>query len=198
MKVTLYNFDWNLQRILSVFPDGYSYVGYPKEDGSCGSSFYFSRGLAMTSTCKDKEGAWSFIRQILLPQSEGDEYFYYGRFPINKFDFDSMVESALKSRYETDENGDPVLDEDGQPVLIDWGTMWISEELELPIRAVNQADVDQLMALYNTVDSVTRRDEKIYNAVQEVAGQYFAGDKPLDDAASLIQNKVSLYVNESR
>ena len=54
------------------------------------------------------------------------------------------------------------------------------------------------MALYNAVDSIYRNDEKIYNSVQEVAGQYFAGDKPLDDAAKLIQSKVKLYVNESR
>ena len=54
------------------------------------------------------------------------------------------------------------------------------------------------MELYNAVDTVFRYDEKIFNAVQEVAGQYFAGDKPLDEAASLIQNKVSLYVNESK
>ena len=35
-------------------------------------------------------------------------------------------------------------------------------------------------------------------SVLKVASQYFAGDKPLDDAASLIQNKVTLYVNENR
>ena len=35
-------------------------------------------------------------------------------------------------------------------------------------------------------------------SVLGVASQYSAGDKPLNDAASLIQNKVTLYVNENR
>ena len=58
--------------------------------------------------------------------------------------------------------------------------------------------VDKVMELYNAVDSMYAYDEKIFDAVKEVASQYFAGDKPLDDTASLIQSKVSLYVNESR
>lgn len=193
-------FDWDIQRIAAIFNGGYSYIGFPKEDGGCGSTFSTGRGLAMSSSCKDKDGAWSFIRQTLLPQVEetDDRYYYYGSFPINKADFDKMVEQALTPQYETDENGDPLLDDDGQPILVDYGSMWISEDMEIPIRPVSQEDVDKIMDLYQAIDSVYRYDEKIYNSVQEVAGQYFAGDKPLDDAATLIQSKVKLYVNESK
>ncbi|MBD5150921.1 MAG: hypothetical protein HDT16_00090 [Oscillibacter sp.] len=195
---SLYDFDWNLRMFKSIFRDGYTYIGYPKEDGTCGSSFSFRRGVAMTSACKDKEAAWSFIRQTLLPQSEGDDWYYYGNFPINRSDFDKMTDTAIRSQYVTDENGDPVLDENGEPTIQDWGSWWISEDLELTMQPVTQEDIDQVMALYNAVSSIYRYDEKIFNAVKEVAGQYFAGDKPLDETASLIQNRVSLYVNESR
>ena len=195
---SLYDFDWNLRMFKSIFRDGYTYIGYPKEDGGCGSSFSFRRGVAMTSACKDKEAAWSFIRQTLLPQSEGDDWYYYGYFPINRTDFDRMAETAIKSQYVLDEDGEPVLDENGEPTIQDWGSWWISEDLELTMQPVAQEDIDQVVALYNAVNSIYRYDEKIFNAVKEVASQYFAGDKPLDETASLIQNRVSLYVNESR
>lgn len=193
----LSDFQWDIQRLGAIFNNDYTFIGYPKEDGGCGSSFITTQGVAMSSACRDKDGAWSFIRQVLLPQSKEDEP-YYGNFPINKSDFDKMVDQALEPVYETDENGDPLLDENGEPILINMGTIWISEDIEVPIRATTQEDVDKIMALYNAVDSVYRYDEKIYNAVQEVSSQYFAGDKPLDEAAALIQSKVSLYVNESR
>ena len=104
----------------------------------------------------------------------------------------------MTPQYQVDENGDTLLDDDGQPVLFDYGSMWITEDLEIPIQPVSQEDVDRIMELYNAIDSVYRYDEKIYNSVHEVASQYFAGDKPLDDAANLIQSKVRLYVNESK
>ena len=197
LEMYLSGFDWDIQRLAAIFNDDFSFIGYPREDGGCGSSFSTGRGVAMSASCKDKDGAWSFIRQVLLPQVKDDEE-YYGQFPINKSDFDKMVDQALKPRYEEDENGDPLLGDDGQPIPIDPGAIWISDGTEIPARAINQADVDKVMALYNAVDTVYRYDEKIFSAVQEVAGQYFAGDKPLDEAASLIQNKVSLYVNESK
>ncbi len=197
LEMYLSGFDYELPRLAVLFNDDFSFVGYPREDGGCGSSFSIGRGIAMSSACRDKEGAWSFIRQVLLPQS-GDGEEYYGSFPINKSDFDKLAEQAIAPRYEADENGEPLLDENGQPILMDPGTIWISDGTEVPARAVNQGDIDRVMALYNAVDTIYRYDEKIFNSVQEVAGQYFAGDKPLDDAAALIQSKVSLYVNENR
>ena len=186
---------WSIQRLSSSFGGEFSYIGYPREDGRVGSSFTYSQGVAMTSSCRDKDGAWSFLRQTLLPAE--DESVSYN-FPINKADFDKMVEKALTPQYETDENGDPLLDENGEPVLMDLGEYWISADVKFKLHTTTQEEVDQVMALYNAVDSVFRYDEKIYDAVQEVAGSYFSGDKPLDDAASLIQSKVTLYVNESK
>ena len=65
------------------------------EDGVIGT------GYAMSSTCKDKEGAWSFLRQYLLPQyaDQDDGVVSIGmyNFCTNKADFDLMVEQAMES-----------------------------------------------------------------------------------------------------
>ena len=190
------DFTWSVQSPAAVFNNEFTFVGFPRENGSAGSYFSFYRGLAMTSSCADKEGAWSFIRQTLLPQVENGRYF--GNFPINKADFDKVVRQSMEIEYETDENGKPVLDEDGNKIPVYMGDIWVTNDLQVPSRAATQEDVDKVMELYNAVESMYAYDEKIFDAVKEVASQYFAGDKPLDDTASLIQSKVSLYVNESR
>ncbi len=195
--------DRDIARLNAIFNDDVAFVGYPMEDGSCGSGFSPSRGVAMTTACKDKEGAWSFLREVLLPQMEEDGGLgrgrrYYGNFPVNKADFERTVEEALTPQYETDKDGNNILDEDGNPIPINYGPYWIADGIEIESKPLSQADVDRVMALYNAVDSIYRYDQKILDAVSEVAGAYFAGDKPLDDAASLIQSKVRLYVNENK
>lgn len=203
MQCYLGNFDWTVQSLNALFNGEYSYVGYPREDGGCGSSFYFYQGLAMTSSCKDKDGAWSFLRQTLLPQVEESGngrygYAYSGNFYVNKADFDKTVERALTPQYETDADGNNILDENGDPIPMYYGSIWVDDTTQIEMKAPTQADVDKVLALYEQIDSIYRRDEKIMESVKEVATQYFAGDKPLDDAAALIQNKVTLYVNENK
>ena len=64
--------------------------------------------------------------------------------------------------------------------------------------ATTQAEYDQVMELYNAVDSLYSYDQNIYDIVTDVAGSYFSGDRSLDDTASQIQSRVKLYVNENR
>ncbi len=177
---------------------GAAFIGYPREDGGVGSGFTTNGGVAMSAACKDKEGAWSFMRTRLLSQSTDEESArYWSNFPVNKADFDKMVEEAMTVQYEQDENGQPLLDENGQPIEIK-ETWWISDDLQLEQGAVTQEQYDRFMALYNVVDSVYYFDEAIYDIVADMAGAYFAGDRSLDDTAAQIQSRVTLYVNENR
>ena len=177
---------------------GAAFIGYPREDGGVGSGFTTNGGVAMSAACKDKEGAWSFMRTRLLSQSTDEESArYWSNFPVNKADFDKMVEEAMTVQYELDENGQPLLDENGQPIEIK-ETWWISDDLQLEQGAVTQEQYDRFMALYNATDSVYYFDEAIYDIVADMAGAYFAGDRSLDDTAAQIQSRVTLYVNENR
>ena len=180
-----------------VIPGRYvTFKGYPTEDGSCGSTFNISGGLAMSSACADKETAWSFIRQLLLPEEEDNRY-YRWNFPVNKADFDKVAEEAMTAEYMTDGEGNPVLDLDGNPIEESQGG-WGWDDMMIDIRATSQSEYDQIMELYNAIDSVYSYDTKIFDIVTDVADSYFAGDRSLEDAASLIQNRVNTYVNESR
>ena len=181
-----------------AFNGGSAFIGYPQEDGSVGSSFALDTGAAMSSTCKDKEAAWSFMRQLLLPEDEEDGSFgYRWGFPVNKADFDKMAEESMEVEYITDGEGNQVLDENGNPIQQSKGG-WGWATLDIDTQATTQGEYDQIMELYNAIDSLYSYDTKISEIVSDVAGSYFAGDKSLEETADLIQNRVKTYVNESR
>lgn len=64
--------------------------------------------------------------------------------------------------------------------------------------AATQEDLDQVMALYEQIDTVYRWDESLEEIITDVSGAYFAGDKTLDETAKLIQNRAQLYVSERK
>ena len=200
LNAYLYDLGDSLQMYEVVFNGGYSFIGFPQEDGSVGSSFSLGNGIAMSSTCKDKEGAWSFMREYLMPQyANVDEEYMIGGYNLstNKADFEKMVEMAMKKEYQLDENGNQVLDENGQPIEVPKYTYGFND-LTVDVYATTQEQYDQFMALYNAIDSISTYDENIYNIVNEVAGGYFNGDKTVQDTAKQIQDRVTLYVNEQR
>ena len=179
-----------------MFGGEISFVGYPMEDGSIGSSFQPMGGynFAMSATSKNKEAVWSFIRQALLPQLE--EEYWINDFPVNRQDFERYMNDALTVKYITDENGQQILDENGEPMKESRASWWIDDDHQIEVYSATQEEVDQVMDLYNSITTIWRYDDNIFNIIKENAGPYFAGDKALDDAANLIQSAVKLYIGE--
>ena len=199
---TLYEFE-EIQVQKAMLGGEISFVGFPMEDGSVGSCFTIYSGLAMSTTCKDKEGAWSFLREVLLPQyagSDGDSLWWgRGGFPTNKADFEWMAKEAMTpAGYETDEDGNQVLDENGDPIEVSNYTIGWGNGMSISVYATSQEEYDQIMALYNAVDRMSGQDREVMEIVSTVAGSYFAGDRSLDDAAALMQNRANNYINEQR
>ena len=175
-----------------------TFIGFPMEDGSIGSTFTIGNSMSMSSACKDKEGAWSFIRELLLPQESRKYYSSYGwNFPTNKADFDAMAAKAMEAEYVRDGEGNVMLDQDGEPIQ-ETKSGWSWDPLNIDIVATTQEEYGQIMELYNAIDSISSYDTSIYEIVNDLAGSYFNGDKGLDETADLIQGRVQLYINESR
>ena len=187
--------DWSVPRYKALFQGDVTFVGYPMEDGSVGSCFSAAdRGIAMSAACKDKEGAWSYMRQVLLPRSEDE---FYSQFYVNRSDFEKSVQKAMEPNYQYDENGEKILDENGQPLV--WkDTIWVGNDQEIEVERCTQADYEQVMALYNAIERMSSYDENVYNIVNDLCGAYFAGDRSLEETVNQIQSRVKLYVNENR
>lgn len=94
-----------------------------------------------------------------------------GFFPVIQSVMDSQIELGLK----------------GELVDIDFGKI-----------KLYQSDVDKLNALIKGTTELSGRNETIYAIIREEAAAYFAGDKTVEECASLIQNRASIYLAEQK
>ena len=115
---------------------------------------------------------------------------------MNRSAFEQQMERLATPVYPVDGDGNYLYDERGERIETPVGQDSYAGGVDLTYYAVTQEECDQLMALYNAIDSYIRRDPSLTAIITETAGAYFAGDKSLDETADLIQNRASLYVNE--
>ena len=168
----------------ALFGGEVTFIGFPTTSGN-GSAFQISSGLAMSSSCADKEGAWQFIRTVLNADYQEDNVW---EFPTNQAAFDAKLEEATTPIYYTDpETGEQVEQSQGG-----WG--W--DELMVEMYALKQEQADQVLELINSTNRVYSYDQEIFDIISDDAGAFFEGQKSAEETAALIQNRVSLYVNE--
>ena len=202
---------------LTGFNGGVKFVGYPSEDGTSNHAFQFDGAIAISSTCADKTAAWNFMKQFLTEDYQSGSNVW--NFPINQKAFDQKLKDAMTEEYQTDENGNVVKDENGNPIRIPKMTYYttdtgggvtfgatteavmiggtgVNEDGSISIYAMTQEQVDQILDLINTTTAVYGYDESILNIISDEAAAYFAGEKSLDDTANMIQSRVNLYVAE--
>lgn len=166
-----------------LFRERTSCVGYPTADGSVGSSFQPPLcTLAVSSVCRNKEAAWAFVREEFLPRHDTNSMKKLlstaaGGFPINRADYELMRRMRMN-------NGS------------DFFGYMVDDSIELP--PLTEEDVLRFETFYNSIERINLGDSTIYDIVWELCTHYFAGDRTLDETVNLIQNRVGLYVNESR
>lgn len=170
------------------------YIGYPSASGN-NTSFVLGDGLSIGANCADIDGAWQFVRRFLTEEYQEENVY---QFPTNKAAFDKQVEEMTTVEYLTDINGEYLLDENGEKIVSPKAYIWESETYEQigTIDALTQEDIDKIMALYERTNSVSGSDSEILEIIEEVAAGYFGGQTSLDEAARVIQNRVSLFVKE--
>ncbi len=178
-----------VQVYTTAFGGSCSYVGYPREDGGAGSFFRLWDGISMASGCKNKEAAWSFLREAFLPKYPTGIYFG-PTLPISRADFDRMAEISTG----------PMLDETGQPMETAGPAcvMMPDSDLAIPIRPVTQEEYGHFMVLFNAVDQVYDPDEALTAIIREEALSFLDGSRTLDDTVRLIENRGKLYLQETK
>lgn len=206
---------------LTGYNGGVKFVGYPSEDGTSNHTFQIGGSIAISSTCADKTAAWNFMKQFLTEDYQSGSNVW--NFPINQKAFDQKMKDAMTEEYQTDENGNVVKDENGNPIRIPKMTYYttdagggvafaattetaastvviggsgVNEDGSISIYAMTQEQADQILDLINATTAVYGYDESILNIISDEAAAYFAGEKSLDDTANMIQSRVNLYVAE--
>ena len=191
--MNLNDFD-NIYYTFAALDHDIRFVGFPREDGSSGSAFTASVTLCITTACKDKAGAWAFIRSTLSEEYQKNLW----NFPILRSAFDAMAGKAMTQEYQTDANGSQVLDGNGDPIPISSGGMSYGDEPMIELYAVTQEQYDTVMELIESTTNFLDYDQSVLSIITEEAAGYLAGDRSVEEASRLIQSRVSLYIQEQK
>lgn len=147
----------------------------PRAEGEKPGGYFFTyRNVAVNEKSTVKGQAWDFIRFMLSEEMEIPPE--RAGFPINKKVYEKQVQQLLKA-----------------------GTVKAYAEGPLHGQSfpVNEEELKRLEGyLSQAVHSVNFQKTKIEQIVTEESAAFFNGQKPAQDVARLIQNKVMTYLNE--
>lgn len=183
----------DVQFYAEMFGGDVTFIGYPNSDGSSGCNMSPNGAYAITARSDVKEGAWDFIEGYLTRENT----MYRFGYPNSKSELKSMAEDAVKVEYFTDENGDPILDENGEPFIIGgshgvgYGDFWYD------YRIATQEEVDMVLELLESARLGSDSNDQIMAIILEEAEAFFQGQKPVEEVTRIIQNRVKNYVSEN-
>ncbi|MDR2569478.1 MAG: extracellular solute-binding protein [Oscillospiraceae bacterium] len=163
----------NLQLIQTGFDSDLVFKGFPTEDRN-GNAFNVDTALSISSVSEHKEGAWEFVRTMLM---EDNRSLFITDFPTNKALFEKKLDIDL---YTLQHNG------------LTTSFSGVTVEYNVP----SQEEVDNLRTFINSIDKMIEYDDVLYKIITESAMDYFNGIRTVEEAARIIQNRASIYVSE--
>ena len=193
--------DFNsVQVYMEMFQKKVKYIGYPTSDGSGGHIIVNAeQTYGISSQSDKKEGAWQFLENILT--RETDSRFQTG-FPSSRSRLRLEAKEALNSGYELDKEGNPLLDENGEPIAASLGFSMMyydmSSNRTYTYRPPVQEEIDIVLEVLDQVRLAPEENSQIMNIIREESAAFFAGQKTVEEAAAGVQNRVGLYVSENR
>ncbi len=149
--------------------DGAVLCGHP--DAAGGHVLEIWNTFGMLKGCRDKDAAWSFLRKVLLDETQST--YPLSGFPSNLTTFRQKGEEAMRA--------------EGTRTLVNG-----EETLEIP----GQLSRSQYNAILEAVQKATARyqeDYEVFAAIWPVAQQYFEGKQDLSTTVAAAQNAAKNY-----
>lgn len=171
-----------LQQADAIFRGEPRFVGFPSDSGSGIALEPFLR-LGMSSSSPHKEAVWEFFRFLLSDgyltrerwnETPGESYCLMC-LPTTRSAYDFRMSVWLENQISTNAS--------------DYGN---------PDQAI-VAGPDtgaRILALTARASSLYEYDKALLDIILDAAGAFYAGDRPAEDVAKLIQSKTNLYLSE--
>ena len=157
-----------------------SFIGYPVQNGTGTAVSFRGNQLAINSNGKNLDAAWEFVKYYLLNGYDDDG------FPVLKEQFDAKMLSDMEKQYSASMDG---IIENPRKTYFD-GTNY------LEVFEASYEDVEAIEELIKKIDCKFQYHPEIQNIINEEAEAYFTGQKSIGKVTELIQNRVSLYLQE--
>jgi ABC-type glycerol-3-phosphate transport system substrate-binding protein len=174
----------DIQMYLRNFGGEIVFKGFPTENRN-GNAFSLGSSLAITTSCVDKDGAWEFLRTLLTADWQRENVSW--AFPLNRTVFDEMIVEAMTER-ETPGWDDGWVVTPRMPSIPGFD----------PDGPLTQAQVNQMLALIDSITNITDWNSSLMEIIEEGASDFFNGRGSAQDAARVIQSRASILVAEQR
>jgi ABC-type glycerol-3-phosphate transport system substrate-binding protein len=161
------------------FGEDINYIGFPNENGNiCLINASYGTSISMTTSCKDKFGAWQFIRTLLSQELQDSSRSFMGGywpvpFPTNIGSMEALIAYALDPRNASD----------------------FEDTSAGKTKAPTQDYIDYIMELIANAEPLVV-DQAIMVIIYEEVDTYINGSKSLEETAKVIQSRVSIYLSE--
>jgi len=188
-----YDFD-TIQYINAIFGGNATYIGFPTSDGVGSAMNFNENGYAISAKCSNKDIAWQFVRTMFTKDYQLSKTW---SFPTNSDALAERVKEATTPYYETDWEGNFVLDENGNKIEQSRGT-WGWGGYEVEIYALTEEEAAEVVDMLTSVDKVYNYDEELMNLITADCEAFFAGQKSADEVGKLLQSKMTIYVGEQK
>lgn len=170
-------------RIRTLYGQTPTYIGYPFDSGNGNLATIVDTAIGISSTSKNKEEAWEFLRSLL--DCEFQDSIERG-LPLRISSLEQKLEDARTA--ELDSNGDKAVKEQ----LIFEG------EEPVNIYEISHEDAETLKEIICNIEFSMATDSNLYGIVLEEADYLFNDDRNVDEVADIIQNRASVYINERK
>lgn len=173
-----------------------TFIGFP---GAAGNGTVLTESgsqYAICSKSEHKDAAAEFVLASIIKPYDPDDWNDWGM-PTLKTEYEAYITSKTSVDYLKDENGELILDENGDPIPengtsgIGWG------DWEYTYHVCTQEEAEELTELIEGVESRYNYDSTLFSMISEEAEPFFKGQKTVDEAAAIIQNRISLYLSEN-
>lgn len=173
-----------------------TFIGYPTASGTGNMLGIEGGGYAMSSKCQYKDVAWEFLRTFMTKDYQEENVWSLAS---RKDIFDEKAQEAMTIQYQKDEDGNEILDEEGNKIPIARYGRWNEATGESEeVYAIEPEQIEQLRALVASTEKRANYDNAIFDIVNEQAAAFFQGQKSAEEVAKLVQSKANIFVNEQR
>jgi ABC-type glycerol-3-phosphate transport system substrate-binding protein len=165
------------------FGEEITFMGFPS---ATGSGIMMTPGTELSIMSRgNRDAAWEVVKAYMLLEPESEGY----NFSIFNGKIDKLAESAKVPQTYTDYlSGE---------VIVQENTYYLNgQEYTYPDNT--EADNQVVYDIINNIEGVSRNDIELMKIIEEETAAFFAGSKTAEQCASLIEDRASTYVAESR
>ena len=170
-----------------IFKQNVGFTGLPADGKGIGTNINSMVGIYAKSP--NQEGAWDFYRTLLTREYVNSSDHYMEGFPLRKDAYDDMEKRVTTTKAYTDDFGNKI-----EPLSGSWGF----QSITVDIKPLTEEQAGMMRDIIASIDHKVVYNTDVMNIISEEAGAYFSGAKSAKETASIIQNRVSTYVNENR